>query len=342
MTHRIIRPAALIRIAIATLFLGLSHFEACAAEDDAAFATAQRMGRGVNVLGYDGIWDGGTDAPFRFSQFQMLHDAGFGHVRINLFGFKYMGADNAISPDVLADLDRVLDAAVAAGLVPVIDEHDNEICQNAQPDCTPKLLAFWKQVSERYAGRYPEAMFEILNEPGWRMTPAGWNDLAGKALTLIRATNPDRMVIVGALNIGDINTIKQLKLPRDDRNIIVTVHYYEPFHFTHQGASWDNELKALHDIDWGTDGDKAKAMADLRIVADWAKATNRPVYLGEFGLYEGAPPAARSRYASFVARAAESFGWPWAWWQFDHDFALFNQDTQSWTPRLLEALIPPK
>src|SRR5688500_20316792 len=32
--------------------------------------------------------------------------------------------------------------------------------------------------------------------------------------------------------------ISNLILPADDRNIIVTIHTYDPFYFTHQGASW--------------------------------------------------------------------------------------------------------
>ena len=30
----------------------------------------------------------------------------------------------------------------------------------------------------------------------------------------------------------------QLRLPDDDENLIVTVHNYDPFYFTHQGATW--------------------------------------------------------------------------------------------------------
>ncbi|HLN37275.1 MAG TPA: glycoside hydrolase family 5 protein, partial [Xanthobacteraceae bacterium] len=54
-----------------------------AAQDKAA-ATAARMAGGVNILGYDGIWDGGVDAPFKQRYFKMIRDAGFRHVRINL------------------------------------------------------------------------------------------------------------------------------------------------------------------------------------------------------------------------------------------------------------------
>lgn len=310
------------------------------AESDPAFSTAQRMGRGVNVLGFDGIWDGGTDAPFHLSTFSLLYQAGFRHVRINLFGFKYMDADNTIAPEVLDDLDVVLGSAIAAGLVPVIDQHDSELCQSDPDSCRAPLLAFWEQVAGRYADRYPEAVFEILNEPGWRMTPARWNVLSREVLDLIRRTNPDRTVIVPTINSEDYATIEALDLPEADRNLIVTVHYYKPFLFTHQGAPWSPDLAVLPDTDWGSDAEKSSVRSDLEIVARWAKAQDRPVYLGEFGVYEAAPMTARVRYTEFLARTAESLGWPWAYWQFDHDFALFDLETQTFVPDLLKALIP--
>jgi endoglucanase len=340
-TPRLAIAKALLRAALTIGIFFTQQVVVHAAPTEPAFVTAERMGRGVNVLGYDGIWDGGTDAPFRLSDFALLHAAGFGHVRINLFGFKHMDGANTMAPEVLDDLDRVLEAAIGAGLVPVIDEHDNEFCQSDPADCATKLVAFWKQVSERYADRYPDAVFELLNEPGWRMTPARWNALSGRLLALVRSTNPQRTIIVAAPNSEDAATIRTLKLPKSDRNIIVTVHYYKPFHFTHQGASWDPKLAALHDIDWGSAEDQAAVRVDLGLIADWAKSVGRPVYLGEFGVYEGAPAAARARYASFLARTAEELGWPWAYWQFDHDFALFDEDTRSWVTYLLEALVPP-
>ena len=43
----------------------------CLAADKAA-AVAQQMAGGVNILGYDGIWGGGVDAPFKRRYFKMI------------------------------------------------------------------------------------------------------------------------------------------------------------------------------------------------------------------------------------------------------------------------------
>src|SRR4029077_17732657 len=106
----------------------------CAAQDKAA-ATAQQMAGGVNILGYDGIWDGGVDAPFKQRYFEMIRDAGFHHVRINLSAFKYMDSRNDLDLRIRARLDWVLQQAVAADLIPIIDEHDYDQCQRNPDDC---------------------------------------------------------------------------------------------------------------------------------------------------------------------------------------------------------------
>ena len=57
-----------------------------------------------------------------------------------------------------------------------------------------------------------------------------------EALGIIRQTNPHRTVIVGPASWNSIAALPKLELPPDDHDIIVTVHYYSPFPFTHQGA----------------------------------------------------------------------------------------------------------
>ncbi|MGY8637432.1 glycoside hydrolase family 5 protein [Bradyrhizobium sp. 14AA] len=307
--------------------------------EQAASRELPRLGRGINILGYDGIWEGGQNAPFRLDNLTTIKKAGFSHVRINFFGFKFMGPGNVLDEIVLRRLDAVIEEVLARNLIPILDEHDTHVCQSDVAGCADKLNAFWRQIAERYTGKYPKLVFEVLNEPGGQMTSAGWNSLLNDCLGIIRRTNPDRPVIAAVLNTDEI-PVDELTLPAEDRNIIVTFHYYAPIRFTHQGAPWSRTFSRIGPLDWGSPDDEAKAAADFEKMRLWAEKEKRPIYLGEFGVYERAPPDSRQRYLSFVARSAERLGWSWAYWQFDHDFAAFDSARQTWKPDILRALIP--
>jgi endoglucanase len=319
-------------------FLALQFSHASGA-GPAASRDAPRLGRGINILGYDGIWEGGQNAPFRLDNLTTIKKAGFSHVRINFFGFKFMSPENVLDEIVLRRLDAVIEEVLARNLIPILDEHDTHICQRDVAECTGKLRAFWGQIAERYAGKYPALVFEVLNEPGGQMTVAGWNSLLNECLGIIRRTNPERPTIAAVLNTDDI-PVDELALPAEDRNLIVTFHYYAPIRFTHQGAPWSRTFSRIGPLDWGSPDDEARAAADFRKVSLWAEKERRPVYLGEFGVYERAPSDARLRYLSFMARSSEKLGWAWAYWQFDHDFAAFDSARQAWKPDILRALIP--
>jgi endoglucanase len=330
------RWSGCLALAAATLFLLLSKADATG---QGAVRGPSPLGRGINILGYDGIWEGGQNAPFRLNNLDMIRKAGFSHVRINFFGFKFMGAENVLDEIVLRRLDAVVEEVLARNLIPVLDEHDTDTCQRDVSGCAGKLRAFWRQIAERYAGKYPALVFEVLNEPGGRMNSASWNTLLNECLGIIRATNPERTVIAAVLNTDDI-PVDELALPADDRNLIVTFHYYAPIRFTHQGAPWSRTFSKIGPLDWGGPEDEAKAVADFDKMRAWSEKERRPVYLGEFGVYERAPPDSRLRYLSFVARSADRLGWSWAYWQFDHDFAAFDSARQAWKPGILRALIP--
>lgn len=332
------RPLAARALGLLLLLLG-PLLPAAAAGD--AFETARRLGRGINILGYDGLWDGGTDAPFRARDFRTIREAGFSHVRINLHAFQHMDASGRLDPETLRHLDWAVERSLAAGLVPIVDEHDFSSCQSDPAACGAKLRSFWREVSVHYAGRAPQLVFELLNEPGGALTAEGWNALLADLLVIVRAGNPDRTVIVAAINSDDPTEIRRLRLPESDRNLIVTVHYYRPFRFTHQGAPWAPEVAGLRGVAWGGAAEEAELRSDLAGIAAWARAAGRPVYLGEFGAYEAAGLAARARWSGFVAREAEAQGWPWAAWQFDHDFAVFDRGRDAWIRPLLDALVPP-
>ena len=58
------------------------------------FEQNRKLGRGVNILGYDPIWRSRDQARFQAKHFRLLKEAGFNSVRINLQPFRRMNAAN--------------------------------------------------------------------------------------------------------------------------------------------------------------------------------------------------------------------------------------------------------
>lgn len=331
-------------IVIALAWAALNAAGAASAKPASAavdpFRQLVRMGRGVNILGYDPIWNDRSKARFKEEYFRTIRQGGFRTVRVNLQAFAHMDGANRLDPRWLDTLDWVVSHALAAGLVVVLDEHDFGPC-SADPDaCLPKLTAFWRQVGTRYASSPDTVLFELLNEPHDPLTPARWNALFRSALAVVRETNPTRTVVVGPGSYNDPALLPTLDLPEDDRAIIVTVHYYKPMAFTHQGAAWNPATTALSGVTWGSPEDRKRLAGDFDAVASWARQHRRPIWLGEFGAYDKAPLASRAAYDAAVARAAERRGWAWCYWQFDSDFVVFDVARDQWVAPIWHALVP--
>ena len=296
--------------------------------------------RGVNVLGYDPYWTEGGKRRLEWRHFAEIHKAGFDFVRVNLQAFRHMGEQNRLEPQWLAKLDDVVREAQRAGLGVILDEHDFDVCSRDVDACRIKLLAFWRQVAPRYAKAPRKVAFELLNEPHDKLNGDVWNDLLAQALGVVRQSNPTRIVVVGPTHWNSLADLSALKLS-PDLNLLVTFHYYEPFHFTHQGATWaGEEVKGLHGITWGTDSDRAAMRSDFDKVAAWSAANDRPILLGEFGAYDksGTPLDQRVAYIGTARNEAERHGFGWAYWQFEGDFTVWDMPNQRWIEPILGAL----
>ena len=304
------------------------------------FTQIKEMQRGVNVLGYDPIWNDFDKRRFKVEYFKMLHDAGFSTIRVNLQAFRHMDSLNRLSPEWFKTLDWVVDNALANGLTVILDEHDYVPCGQDAAMCRTRLTAFWQQVAPRYREEPNKVLFEILNEPNKAVTIELWNQMLGECLTIIRATNPERNVVIGPAWWNGIRLLNALVLPQTDRHIIATVHYYSPMNFTHQGAVWNPPTAKLSGITWGTDADKQAVAADFAAAQAWSKANDRPLLLGEFGAYDKGDMDSRAKYTSTVARTAESLGWAWTYWQFDSNFIVYNVDKGEWVEPIRNALVP--
>jgi endoglucanase len=305
-----------------------------------AFVQLAEMKRGVNVLAEDPGWSDPAKARFKPEYFKKIHDAGFSTVRIVLNAFSHMDQYYSLESGYVERIDLMVKTALDQGLTVIIDEHDFVDCPKDVVSCTQKLNAFWAQIAPRYKDYSGRLIFELMNEPNGAFTPELWNAQIKQTLPIIRATNPVRNVIIGPGSWNSGAFLSKLELPVVDRHIIVTVHYYAPMEFTHQGSPWVPQYK-LTGQNWGTPADLAQLAKDFDAVKKWSDEWNRPIFLGEFGAYETAPMDGRLKYDYTIARAAEARGFAWAYWQFDKDFVVYDVAKDSWVQPVLDALIPP-
>ena len=209
------------------------------------------LGKGINLggtlEGTEGlVWDWGY--PLQASHFRAIKNAGFQHVRVPI-GFSYdldasyydtlASAPYTIHPDLFKRVDWVVQQSLQNGLKVIIDNHHHDALFDDLEAETPRYLAIWKQIAERYKNQPNTVYFEILNEPGgalWQNYTT-WNKLLRRTITLIRQTNPTRGIIVGGVLGNSAWALPYLSLPTDP-NLIATFHYYSPYTFTHQGADW--------------------------------------------------------------------------------------------------------
>ena len=308
------------------------------------FDAARRLERTVNLgdaleAPNEGDWGVTLQADY----FRVIAAAGFTAVRlpVNFEAHAAAEAPYAIDPAFLERVGWVIQNAVANGLVAVLDMHNYPAMMDAPRAETPRFLALWRQVADRFQDAPDDQVyFELLNEPNGNLDDAAWSAIAQETLAVVRPTNPRRPVIIGPSGWNGLDQLSGLILP-DDPNLIVTFHYYLPFEFTHQGADWVEGSQAWLGTAWDGTPDQQSAIAgDFDAVAAWAQAHGRPVFLGEFGSNDKADQASRLRWTAAVARAAEAHGFAWGYWEFCSVFGLYDPVALQWHADLLQALIP--
>lgn len=301
-------------------------FAPVSAEDQAA-----RMHRGMNILDDDPLWRDPAAARFQPRHFARLREAGFDTVRLNLHLLDH--------PKALAGIDRLVRAGLDAGLTVILDAHEDQNCARDAASCRARLRELWRALAQRYRDAPSPLLFELLNEPHGEITTALWNAMLRELLGTIRASNPERNVVIGPANMSSTDQLGNLDLPASDRHIIATVHTYTPVRFTLQGASWVPQASELG-VRWGSDAELAALVRTFDTVEAWSRRERRPVFLGEFGVYEKAPMESRTRWIASVARIAEAHGIAWCYWQMDTDFAAYDFGRDEWVAPVLQALVP--
>jgi endoglucanase len=309
-----------------------------------AFTMNALLGRGVNFgNALEGDFEGAWGVVLRDEYFEMAAEAGFDTIRLPIRWNAHAleSAPFTIDADFFDRVDWAVDHALSRGMNIILDFHHFYPYMEC-PTCERnRFLMLWQQIAAHYQDSPPGVVFELLNEPENSVPAAEWNAAVESVLPVVRATNPDRTVIVGPVGWNSLWSLSTLHLPEADRGLIVTFHYYDPFTFTHQGAEWADGSDAWLGTTWtGTAAEEAAIRHDFDSVAEWGAANDRPIFLGEFGAYQRAPMDSRARWTDFVAREAEARGFSWAYWEFCAGFGVYDPETHAWRDPLLEALLP--
>ena len=272
--------------------------------------------------------------------FTHIRQAGFDSVRIPVRFSAHAQTEPPYSLD--EDFMEIVDAAIQhgleSGLNVILDFHHYDELMAAPAAHEARFLAIWGQLAERYAGSPETLYFELLNEPYGRLDADTWNDLLVKVVEVIRASNPDRWIIIGGADYSHIRALRDLRLPEDE-HLIATFHFYEPFEFTHQGASWVPGSQVWAGTKWKWSEKEKKEITDLLDEADgWSRLHGIPLVMGEYGAIARADESSRRAWTAFVTSQAGKRGIPWIYWDFCGEFAVFNCESGEWDQSILDAL----
>ena len=305
----------------------------------------KKLGRGINM---GNMLEAPTETewgnPFKDDYFEKIAQLGFTHVRVPVRWDMATRASQtepfAINPAFLARIKYIVDKAYASKLYVVMNMHHHEELFANPEKVKPRFLSQWEQIAAFFKNYDQKLLFEVMNEPHDGLTPELWNIYFADALKVIRKNNPTRAVLMGTANYGGLGSVPSLKIP-DDKNIILTVHYYNPFSFTHQGADWvgTDAQKWLGTLWEDLASERNQVTAEFEYLSAFAKQKNIPVHVGEFGAYSKADIESRARWTTFLARWFEEQGFSWAYWEFSAGFGIYNPTTQQYNTKLVDALL---
>ncbi|CAN5168339.1 hypothetical protein BH23BAC1_BH23BAC1_22850 [soil metagenome] len=334
----------MIRLAL-SLLCWFVTFNALAQQRVAAFEMNARLGRGINMgNAFEAPTETAWGNPWQPEYFQIMKELGFQHVRLPIrWETEERGLPNApftINATFLARIKEVVDQALEQELIIIINMHHHDLLLEDPLGQKERFLSQWQQIADFFK-EYPlELIFEVMNEPHDNLTPDLWNQFFAEALAEIRKTNPDRIVLMGTAEYGGLSGVPLLQLPQDE-NIIVTVHYYNPFNFTHQGAEWVGpHADAWLGTEWqDTEAERETIIREFNATLAFSEENNIPIHVGELGAYSKADLASRVRWTTFLTRWLEEQNLSWAYWEFSAGFGIYDPNTGEILEPLANALL---
>jgi len=275
-------------------------------------------------------------------------DAGFKTMRIPVSWSNKMTDNYTISPALLNRVEQIVNWVLENNMYAIVNIHYDggwwEKFPTDSAECMKKYKRIWTQVSERFKDHSGYLILESLNEEGvWQDVWNRYNNTGDKTraynmlntinqqfTSLVRTSggnNGTRHLLIAGYATDINNTIDAaFKMPDDPQNHqAVSVHYYDPFGFTHINKTddWTPLLET-----WGTQADKDVLNGYMDKLKTNFVDKDIPVIVGEYG-FAAKPTKTRNtdqirNYTVTVAKAIYSRDMCPVLW----DTQLGDDDTQ--------------
>ncbi len=283
-----------------------------------------------------------------------IQSLGFDVIRlpINLHFMTGGAPDYILDPLFLEFLDQAVNWAEELGIHLILDNHTFSPSEDTDPDVGKVLRAVWRQMATHYSGRSDRLYYEVLNEPHG-ISDALWNSIQQSVVDEIRLHDTTHYIVVGPAGWNSYNNLSAMP-PYEDPKLIYTFHFYDPFLFTHQGATWVSpSMIDVLDIPfpfdaasmpsmppglsgswvgglYGTypsDGTVQKVKQLIDIAVQFRQQRGVPLFCGEFGVYQpNSQEVHRVTWYEEVRKYLESNQIAWTMWDYHGGFGLFEED----------------
>jgi len=333
-----------------------------------AFERAATLQHGINLSGwFASSRDLSTQHFTSFTNatdLKTIREMGFDFVRLGIAPelIERHGEVAPADPEALAQLDHAVREALDNHLEVMLcvfpdDEYKHNLATDRGVD---DFVQLWRILAAHFAPQDHDRIFyELMNEPEVP-DPYRWMGIQARVVDAIRQIDTNHTIIATAANYSSLPDLLQLE-PVRDANVIYNFHFYEPYQFTHQGASWgaDNWIfyknipypatpAMLADQMKSVPGDLARYELYLYAVngfnsegiagrisfaAEWARERHVPLICDEFGAYrETAPSASRDLWIHDVRTALEANHIGWAMWDYRGNFGIVTRTDTEITP----------
>ena len=299
-----------------------------------------KIKRGTNIAHWLSQSDRrGQDRDTFFTQKDLtfIDSVGFDHIRLPVDEVQMWKENGARNEDAFRLLDQILAGCKNTGLRVVLDLHilrshyfnAEEKPLWTDPKEQDKLISLWRDLSDA-VNKWPNGMlaYEFMNEPVADEAEQ-WNQLLLRVADSIRRWEPERVLVIGSNRWQSANTFDELRVPANDKNIILSFHFYEPFHLTHYQASWTRLKDFQGEVNYpGRIVTKGKLAEEQRIYTidtlrkmimkplQVAAKLKLPLYCGEFGVIDNAPTQAKLAWYQDMVKIFERYGVAYANWNY--------------------------